>query len=90
MAKRRRYTVMVQRDTGYGTIWVSSMTCRTKPDGSGEDDIPHIENEARRRCAIEWDMLDQCGEPEIGGLICMAIARGTVQFVTFDDSHLGE
>lgn len=87
MAKRRTYTVMVHSDNGYGTIWVDTVNCRTK---DGEDDIPHIEHEAMRKCALDWQRKDRCDQPDTNGLLCMAIARGNVQFVSFDDSHLGD
>lgn len=87
MAKRRTYTVFVQQDNGYGTIWIDKVTCRTK---DGKDDIAHIKYEAERKCAIEWGLEDGQGNPDPSGLVCMGIATGNPRFLYFDDSHMGD
>lgn len=81
MAKRRTYTVMVQDGSGTGTIWIDRITCRTQ---DGQDDIPHIQQEAERKCAIAWEREDA------SSLVCMGIATGNPTFLYFDDSHMGE
>jgi len=79
---RRKYTVWVQHDTGLGTVWVDTITCRTRPDGL--DDIPHIERVAVAKCAREWE-IDSADD-----LLCMGIARGAVRILLWDDTHYGD
>lgn len=86
MVKRRTYTVMCHDVSGTGTIWIEPMTCRTAPDGS--DDIAHIEKVAKARCARDWLREHENGRVDTSEIHCLAIARGRVQFVTFDDYHL--
>jgi hypothetical protein len=76
---RHHYTVMVQNDNGYGTIWIDYVDCPLK---DGDHDYDAISKLATEKCASEEGLEDD------EDLLCMGIIEGDARFIMFDDNHL--
>lgn len=83
MPEPRTFTVMCQDQFNHGTIWIDTVECAV--DGSGGYNLDHIKHKAVIACAEAWDQ-----DPYNTDIICMGVILGPVNFLYFDDSHLGD
>lgn len=80
----RTFTVMCQDASGTGTIWID--TVEVEADSAGNYPLATIQDLATKKCSEQWERDWETDH----SILCMGVALGQVNFLYFDDSHLGD